>query len=63
MHKHVFNFLNANNIMPSLQSGFVPGDATVDQLVDIYKTFSKAMNDGLEGKGIFCTISEAFDRI
>ena len=49
--------------MASLQSGYVPGDSTVNQLVDIYKTFSKAMNDGLEGKAIFGDISEAFDRV
>ena len=36
VHKHVFNFLIANNLISSLQSGFVPGDSTVNQLVDIY---------------------------
>ena len=48
VHKHVFNFLNANNLISSLQSGFVPGDSTVNQLVDIYNTFCKALDDGLE---------------
>ena len=63
MHKHVFNFLNANSVITSLQSGFVPGDSIVNQLIDIYNTFSKALDDGLEVKAIFCDISKAFDRV
>ena len=63
VHKHVFNFLNANSVITSLQTGFVPGDSTVNQLVDIYNTFSKAFDDGLEVKAIFCDISKAFDRV
>ena len=63
VHKHVFNFLNANSVITSLQSEFVPGDSTVNQLVDIYNTFSKALDDGLEVKAIFCDISKAFDRV
>ena len=39
VQKHVFNFLHANSVITSLQSGFVPGDSTVNQLVDIYKFF------------------------
>ena len=63
VHKHVFNFLNANSVITSLQSGFVPGDSTVNQLIDIYNTFSKAVDDGLEVKAIFCDISKAFDQV
>ena len=33
VHKHVFNFLSANNVITSLQSGFVPGDSTAIQLM------------------------------
>ena len=53
VHKHVFYFLNANSVITSLQSGFVPGESTVNQLVYIYNTFSKALDDGLEVKAIF----------
>ena len=63
MHKHVFNFLNANSVIASVQSGFVPGDSTVNQLVDIYNTFSKALDDGLEVKAFFVILSKAFDRV
>ena len=51
------------SVITPLQSGFVSGDSTVNQLVDIYNTFSKAMDDGLEVKAIFCDISKAFDRV
>lgn len=48
IHKHIFNFLNRNNIITALQSGFVPKDSTVNQLADIYNTFCKALDDGKE---------------
>ena len=52
VHKHVFNFFSANNVITSLQSGFVPGDSTANHLGDIYNTFSKALDDGLEVKAV-----------
>ena len=63
VHKHVFNFFSANNVITSLQSGFVPGDSTANRLVDIYNTFSKALDDGLEVKAVFCDISKEFVRV
>ncbi|MCG7883757.1 MAG: reverse transcriptase family protein [Candidatus Thiodiazotropha endolucinida] len=63
VHKHIFNYFEDNNIITCLQSGFVPGDSTVNQLVDIYNTFCKALDDGLEVRAIFCDISKAFDRV
>ena len=48
VHKHVFNFFNDNNVIATLQSGFVPADSTANQLVDIYNSFCKALDNGLE---------------
>ena len=48
MHKYVFNFFRNNAVITSLQSGFVPGDSTVNELADIYNTFCKALDDGKE---------------
>ena len=42
IHKHMFNFLKDQEVLTRLQSGFVPGDSTANQLVDIYNTFCKA---------------------
>ena len=61
VHKHLFNFIRDNNTLTSLQSGFVPGDSTVNQLVDLYNNFCKALDDGKEVLAIFCDISKAFD--
>ena len=43
----------------TLQSGFIPGDSTVNQLVDIYNTFDR----GKQVRVAFCDISKAFDRV
>ena len=63
VHKHMFNYFNDHSIITCLQSGFVPGDSTVDQLVGIYNTFCKALDNGLEVRADFCDISKAFDRV
>ena len=63
IHKHFFNFFRDHNILTPLQSGFVPQDSTVKQLVDIYNTFCKALDEGKEVRAVFCDISKAFDRV
>ena len=63
VHKHLFNFLRDNNILTTLQSGFVPGDSTVNQLVDIYSTFCHSLDQGKEVRAVFCDISKAFNRV
>ena len=63
VHKHLFNFIHDNNILTTLQSGFVPGDSTVNQLVDIYNTFCHSLDQGKEVRAVFCDISKAFDRV
>ena len=63
VHKHVFKFCCDNAIITSFQSGFVPGDSTVNQLIDIYNTFCKALDDCKEVRAIFCDVSKAFDRV
>ena len=55
VHKHMFNFFLEQHAITSLQSGFVPGDFTVNQLVDNYNTFCKALDDGKEVRAIFVT--------
>ena len=61
IHKHIVNFFKEQNVITCFQSGFVPGDSTTNQLVEIYKTFCKALDEGKEVRAIFCDISEAFD--
>ena len=59
----VFNFLNDHHVITTLQSGFVPGDSTVNQLVEIYNTFCQDLDEGKEVRAIFCDISKASDRV
>ena len=46
-----------------MQSGFVPGDSTINQLAYLYNFFCKALDSGKEIRAIFCDISRAFDRV
>ena len=62
VHKHVFNFLSANNVITSLQSGFVPGDSTVNHLVDILNIFSRHWTMVWKWRH-FCDMNKNFDRV
>jgi len=61
--KHEFNFLRDTNFFTRFQSGFMPGDSTVNQLTYLNNTFCKALDDGLEVRVVFFDISEAFDKV
>ena len=61
--KHLYNHLRDNNILSSLQSGFIPGDSTVNQLTYLYNVFCQALDSGKEVRAVFCDISKAFDRV
>ena len=63
VHKHLFNYIRDHEILSALQLGFIPGDSTVNQLVDIYNTFCKFLGEGKEVRAVFCDISKAFDRV
>ena len=40
--KHLYNHFLENDILTPLQSGFIPGDSTVSQLLFLYNAFCKA---------------------
>ena len=61
--KHVFNFLNEHELLTKFQSGFIPGDSTVNQLAFLYHTFCKAIDHKKDVRIVFCDISKAFDRV
>ena len=63
VHKYVFNFFLEHHVITTLQSGFTAGDSTVNQLVDIYNTFCRALDEGKEVRAVFFDISKAFDRV
>ena len=48
--KHVFNFLRDIRFFTQFQSGFLPGDSTVNQLTYLYNSFCQALDNGIEIK-------------
>ena len=67
MERCIFNrlmdHLNSNNFLCSNQSGFIPGDSTVNQLLDVTNQIGKALDSAKEVRTVFCDISKAFDRV
>jgi hypothetical protein len=61
--KHLFNFFRANFTISLWQAGFLPGQSTVTQLIEIYDEFCKAIDKGKEIRVVFLDISKAFDRV
>ena len=61
--KHVYNYLKDTNFFTPCQSGFMPGDSTVNQVTLLYNNICKALDDGLEFRAIFFDISKAFDKV
>ena len=61
----MYEFLNKNNLLTPKQSGFRPGDSTINQLLsitnEIHKTFDKYPSK--ETRAIFLDISRAFDKV
>lgn len=62
MHKYLYNYVIANQILTPFQSGFVQGDSTTNQLIHTYHTICEAVDNGKE-RTVFCDISKAFDPV
>ena len=61
--KYVFNYFRTNFLLSIYQSGFQPGDSTVNQLIKVYHMLCEALDSKKEVKIVFCDISKAFDRV
>ena len=61
--KYSYNHFLDNNILTSFQSGFRPGDSTVNQLTYLYDTFCHALDSGKEIRVVFCDISKECGRV
>jgi len=55
--------LKENFIISVYQSGFLPGMSTVTQLIEVYHSFCKAVDEGKEIRVVFLDISKAFDKV
>ena len=63
VHSCVLNYLKVNNIITPSQSGFTPGDSTVNQLTSTYHDLCTSFDQGITKQSIFFDISKAFDRV
>ena len=63
VHEHVFNYLQSNALLTPFQSGFIPKDSPVCQLLSVYNDLCKSLDKGVTGQAIFFDISKAFDKV
>ena len=65
IYNRCFEFLMSNSLINTSQSGFIPRDSCINQLLSITHNIYSAFdaNPTLEVKGVFLDISKAFDRV
>ena len=63
IYNSLFEFLKLNKLIAKSQSGFLPGDSCVSQLLCITHEIYKSFDCNLETRGLFLDISKAFDRV
>ena len=60
---NLYTFINSNNLLSPFQSGFRPGDSTINQLLSITTEIYEAFENHDEVRAIFLDISKAFDKV
>ena len=63
MYDDLDTFLVNNNLITKHQSGFRPGDCTINQLLSITTTIFESFEEYDETRAIFMDISKAFDKV
>ena len=53
IYKHVFNYLRELRFFTPVQSGFLPGDSTINQLSFLYSKICKALDEGIAIRFIY----------
>jgi hypothetical protein len=61
VHNYMISYINENQILCKNQSGFIQGDSTINQLLEISNDIGKAIDQGKEVRAVFCDISKALD--
>ena len=61
--KYSFNFIREHGLLSAFQSGFIPGDSTINQLAHVYHIMCEALDKKKEVRVVFCDISKSFDRV
>src|SRR6478672_5880655 len=63
MHKRIYDFLEANNVLYNRQYGFRKNHSTNLAILDVVDQISMSIDDGKYAIGIFLDLSKAFDTI
>ena len=59
----MYGFLHSNNLISYNQSGFRPGDSTINQLLSITHDIYVSFENQSETRAVFLDISKAFDKV
>ena len=59
----MYLFLVTNNLLSENQSGFRPGDSTINQLLSITTSTYDSFENYEEARALFLDISKAFDKV
>ena len=60
---NMYAFLTENSLLSKHQSGFRPGDSTINQLLSLTTEIFNAFEDFDETRAVFLDISKAFDKV
>ena len=63
MYDNMFSFFKRNNLICKNQSGFIPGDSTINQLLSITTDIFNNFERFKETRAVFLDISKAFDKV
>ena len=63
VYDDLYTFLVNNNLITKHQSGFRPGDCTINQLLSITTTIFESFKEYDETRAIFMEISKAFGKV
>ena len=63
--KDLFNYFHKSELFTKCQSGFLPGDSCISQLLSIVHDINSSFNCDTtqDARGIFLDISKAFDKV
>ena len=65
IYNSLFNYFQSNKLFTPSQSGFLPGDSSIAQLLSIIHEIQTAFdnNPTVDVRGVFLDISKAFDKV
>ncbi len=63
LFNHIYSFLKRNKLLNRNQSGFTPGDGTINQLINICNKIHCQLDNGDEVLAVFLDLSKAFDKV